>query len=89
MKTPALTILESVYGLTFNPTLPYNEQLEQLAASGVLGNKKSLNEVVFKLCELIDKQQQQIDKLTKSGDNVGKSLPAHPVTNLDPTQPLA
>jgi len=83
MKTPALTILESVYGLTFNPNLPYTVQLEQLAASGVLANKKSLNEVVFKLCELVDKQQQQLDKLLKE-----EALPDHPVTNIDPTKPL-
>ncbi|HEX9059099.1 MAG TPA: hypothetical protein VF941_02875 [Clostridia bacterium] len=99
MKTPALTILEAVYGLSFNPNLPYAPQLEALAASGVLANKKFLNEAVFKLCELVDKQQKQIDLLTKIVDNLGKSttevtLPAsdlnvpHPVANNDPTRPL-
>lgn len=97
MINPALAILEEVYEIALNPTLSYAAQLETLSASGELSNKKQTNEILFRLCELVDTQAKQIKALKEDREQIASEMTrlegiiSAPTTNpavSDPTQPL-
>jgi Tfp pilus assembly protein PilN len=88
-------VLEEVYGIGLNPTLPYGAQLEPLAASGELSNKNQTNAVLFKLCELLDEQAKEIKTLKDDRKEIVKQMitleqkltpDVQPAP--DPTQPI-
>lgn len=94
MTRPAQSIIEEVYSMALNPTQPYNVQLDALSASGELSNKRHTNEILFRLCELVDKQQAEIKALQDDREDIAKRLIAlqptetvMPIVN-DPTLPL-
>ncbi len=92
---PSLTIIEEAYSLTLNPDEDYFAQLQVLAASGELANKITANQVLFKLCMLVDAQAKEIKHL-KDDYSITKEklieLEGHGTstnnTKLDPTNPL-
>lgn len=92
MISPALTILEEVYEMTINPTQSYVAQLEPLSASGELTNKLKTNEVLFRLCELIDKQNKEIESLKKDREEIAKQMVDLQIKlddkATDPTKPI-
>lgn len=94
MTRPAQSIIEEVYSMALNPTQPYNVQLDALSASGELSNKRQTNEILFRLCELVDKQQTEIKALQDDREDIAKRLIAlQPAENTapivsDPTLPL-
>lgn len=71
-----------------NPTQPYYEQLETLAASGELANKVKIDKVLFKLCEVVDKQAAEIQLLKDDREAIAKELLSLKPQPLNPTQPL-
>lgn len=94
MKSPALRIIEEVYEMALNPTLSYYAQLQPLAPSGELADKIKLTSVVFKLCELVDKQAKEIDKLKEDrvqiATEMAKLQKDNPIASMpvDPTKPI-
>lgn len=102
MINPAIAILEEVYDMALNPTQSYAAQLEPLAATGELSNKLKTNEVLFRLCELIDAQIKEIKKLRDDREAIARKLVEFEsklqfdkdgnlkinVPTTDPTQPI-
>jgi hypothetical protein len=89
MNNPALLIIEEAYSMALNPELDYFAQLQPLAANGELANKITSNQVLFKLCMLVDAQAKDIKALRdriQEIDTVKKE--ATDAKTPDPTQPI-
>jgi hypothetical protein len=96
MQHPALNIIEDVYSMTLNPELDYFAQLQPLAPGGELANKISTNQVLFKLCMLVDAQAKEIESLKESRRLTyekmekleGRYAETTNQARLDPTNPI-
>lgn len=92
MINPALQIIEEAYSFALNPDIDYLAQLQELAPSGELANKLTANQVLFKLCMLVDQQQKEIQALKDDRTEIAQKMldlegkKNEPVA--DPTQPL-
>jgi hypothetical protein len=56
-------IIEEAYDVVLSNKSSYYQQMKQLEPSGILGNVGLLTHVVFLLCELVDEQAKEIEKL--------------------------
>jgi hypothetical protein len=70
----ALQIIEEVYDIALNPTQDYFAQLEPLAPNGELANRISANKVLFKLCQLVDAQDKEIQALKQDRVDIANKL---------------
>lgn len=89
MTGPALQAIEEAYSFSLNPDEDYLSQLQALAASGELANKLTSNNVLFKLCMIVDTQAKVIEQLQETVSKlvVSEKEEIH-ATTPDPTQPL-
>lgn len=94
----ALLAIEEAYDIALNPELDYLAQLQELAVSGELSNKITMQKVLFKLCMIVDIQEKEIKELkedriaiaNKMLELEGGKTNATPATETrpDPTAPL-
>lgn len=76
MSKPAKQILEREYGIVLSEKKPYyqHSSVEMLNTSGRLADLRIMGRILFALCDVVDKQQQQIDELIAI-NNANKSDP--------------
>ena len=89
----ALRLIEELYSVALNPDLDYFNQLQPLAQSGELANKVTSNQLLFRLCMLIDQQEKEIQTLKDDRVAIAKKMvelegknTVEP--NVVPTEPL-
>jgi hypothetical protein len=63
MTNPALAIIEEAYSIALNPELDYWAQLQPLAPNGELANRLTSNQVLFRVCKIVDAQAKEIQAL--------------------------
>lgn len=92
MINPALLLIEEAYDIAMNPTADYWAQLQPLAPNGELANRLTSNQVLFRLCMVIDKQEREIASLKDDRVSIAKQLlelkESKNPTVVDPTLPL-
>ena len=71
----AKKILEDAYDIVLSRKASYSEQMDGLNRSGKFGNTFPLAVVVFKLCEIIDAQQEEIESLYARNTQQAKPNP--------------
>lgn len=85
----AQALIERIFGIALNPNESYSAQLnENLASSGDLSSKQRTNELLFELCQLVDKQQTRIKALEDDRVEIASQMLNLRGNNLDPTKPL-
>ena len=91
----ALRVIENAYSMSLNPHEDYLAQLQPLAANGELANKLTSNQVLFKLCMIVDEQEKEIQSLKEDRVAIAAKmveLEAHakttPTAGLDPSKPI-
>lgn len=89
----ALAIIERVYGIALNPNEDYYGQLkESFDASGNLSNRVHTTDVLFSLCQLVDRYEKRIKTLERSlgliVERQTKATAKKAAPALDPTAPL-
>jgi hypothetical protein len=66
--------IEEFYSIALNPDLDYLSQLQPLAASGELANKLTSNQVLFRLCMIVDAQEKEIKALKDDRVAIAKKM---------------
>lgn len=70
----ALRKIEEAYSIALNPDLEYWEQLQPLASNGELANNVTSNQVLFKLCMIVDAQEKEIQALKDDRVAIAKKM---------------
>lgn len=87
----ALRIIEEAYSMALNPEEDYFAQLQPLAANGELANRLTSNQVLFKLCRVVDAQEKEIQALKEDRIAIAQKmleLQEKKTSVINPTQPL-
>jgi ABC-type Na+ transport system ATPase subunit NatA len=66
--------IEEFYSVAINPDLDYFAQLQPLAESGELANRITANQVLFRLCMIVDKQEKEIQALKDDRVAIAKKM---------------
>lgn len=74
MVNPALLIIEETYNIALNPSEDYWAQLQPLAPNGELANRLTSNQVLFKLCMIVDAQAKEIQALKDDRISIAKKM---------------
>ena len=93
MNNPCLAVIEEAYSIALNPELDYFAQLQPLAPAGELANRLTSNQVLFKLCMIVDVQAKEIkalkeDRVAIAAKMVQLEGKSTVVPLEDPTMPL-
>lgn len=70
----ALKTIEEFYSIALNPDLDYFNQLQPLAQSGELANNVTSNQVLFRLCMIVDQQAKEIQSLKDDRVAIAKKM---------------
>ena len=84
----AYQIIEEAYNITLNPEVDYQVQLQPLAPAGELANRLTSNQVLFKLCMMVDQQAKEIQSLKDDRVAIAKKMVELEAKKVDPTAPL-
>ena len=88
MTNPAKLAIEEAYSLALNPDVDYLAQLQPLAPAGELANRLSSNQVLFKLCMIVDQQAKEIKALQDDRVAIARKMLELEAKKVDPTAPL-
>ena len=85
--------IEELYSIALNPDLDYFAQLQPLAQSGELSNKATSNQLLFRLCQIVDGQEKEIQALKEDRVAIANQMiklegGSATVPELDPVVPL-
>lgn len=85
--------IEELYSIALNPDLDYFAQLQPLAQSGELANKVTSNQLLFRLCMIVDQQEEEIKSLKDDRVSIANKMlelegKRTVVPNVAPTEPL-